>query len=109
MVTILLAILIGVLLGMAKSNPALWDVEVYKVVLQATVLTGALNMVLAFHFAANKSDESKTENTAKAFDAITAAAKTRGQLANDAASDAADEVADAAQDAADDIKGEVKP
>lgn len=61
------------MLQMAKTNPALWDVEVFKVIIQAVALTGLLNMILAFHFAANKSDEAKTENTSKAFDAIAAA------------------------------------
>lgn len=66
--------LTGALLNMARINPALWDVEVFKVIIQAVVLTGVLNMIFAFHFAANKSDETKSENTAKAFDAITATA-----------------------------------
>jgi hypothetical protein len=73
-VTIWLFILIFILLAMASANPELWTVEVFKVVMQAVVLTGALNMVLAFHFAANKGDETKAENTGKAFDAITATA-----------------------------------
>ena len=73
-VTILLAVLIGSLLKMADHDPTLWRVEIFKSILQAAVITGALNMVLAFHFAANKSDETKAENTGKAFDAITAAA-----------------------------------
>jgi hypothetical protein len=62
------------LLNMAHEDPELWKVEVFKVVIQAVVLTGVLNMIFAFHFAANKSDETKSENTAKAFDAITATA-----------------------------------
>lgn len=70
--------LVLVLLGMAHANPRLWDVEVFKVIIQAVVLTGLLNMILAFHFAANKSDETKSENTGKAFDAIAATAKAGG-------------------------------
>lgn len=73
-VTIGLFTLIVLLLMMARADPHLWDVEVFKVIAQAVVLTGFLNMVLAFHFAANKSDETKTDNTAKAFEAITATA-----------------------------------
>lgn len=104
-VTLLLTALIGTLLMMARDNPALWDVEVFKVVVQATVLTGALNMVLAFHFAANKADEVKTENTGKAFDAITAAAKKRTNP-EDGVEQAVDDVVDAAADMADEIKDE---
>ncbi len=73
-VTIGMFALLAALLGMAASDPKLWEVEVFKVIIQAVALTGLLNMILAFHFAANKSDETKSENTAKAFDAITATA-----------------------------------
>jgi cytoskeletal protein RodZ len=63
-----------VMLMMARENPKLWDVKLFEVTFQAVVLTGLLNMILAFHFAANKSDESKTDNTRAAFEAITATA-----------------------------------
>lgn len=77
-ITIALIGLIVLLLAMAAGNPRLWDVEVFKVIIQAVVLTGFLNMALAFHFAANKSDETKADNTGKAFDAITATANASG-------------------------------
>lgn len=84
-VTVLLAFLIGALLSMAKQNPGLWDVELFKTLLTATVVTGALNMVLPFHYSANKTDEKKAEidekradNTGKAFEAITATANKQG-------------------------------
>lgn len=88
----------GLLLGMATDNPALWEVEVFKVIIQAVVLTGLLNMVLAFHFASNKGSETARENTGKAFDAIIAAgssapsadAATGAQLATDAAQEVAE-------------------
>ncbi|HBK92549.1 MAG TPA: hypothetical protein DDZ68_12855 [Parvularcula sp.] len=63
------------LLGMAHASPFLWKVELFKFVLQAVVVTGLINMILAFHFAANKSDEVKADNTGKAFDAIAAASR----------------------------------
>lgn len=62
------------LLGMAWDDPPLWEVEVFKVILQAVVLTGLLNMVAAFHFASNKGSETARENTGAAFRAIEAAA-----------------------------------
>lgn len=77
-ITIALFALIVLLLMMALADPHLWSVEVFKVIIQAVVLTGFLNMVLAFHFAANKGDETKAENTGKAFEAITAAANASG-------------------------------
>ena len=40
--------------------------------------TAIVNMILAFHFTANKGDEKKADNTAKAFEAITAAANAGG-------------------------------
>ncbi len=59
---------------MARENPALWDVKLFEVILQAVVLTGLLNMVAAFHFASNKGSETARENTGAAFRAIEAAA-----------------------------------
>ena len=94
-VTILLAILIGTLLKMVDHNPELWNVELFKTLLTASIITGALNMVLAFHFAANKSDEDRTKNTGKAFDAIQATAMQGGGAAV-----AAEQTADAAADKA---------
>jgi len=70
----------SLLLGMAWEDTNLWEVEVFKVVLQAVVLTGLLNMVAAFHFASSKGSETARENTGKAFDAITATAT--GQAAS---------------------------
>ena len=93
------------LLAMAGTNPALWEVEVFKVIIQAVVLTGLLNMVLAFHFASNKGSETARENTGKAFEAITAAANA-GAVPPDAQA-AADQVAAAATDEADKIAGNV--
>lgn len=82
-VTLALFALISGLLLMALDNPALWDVEVFKVIIQAVVLTGFLNMLLAFYFAANKADEAKVENTNAAFRAIEATAKAGNDPAPD--------------------------
>lgn len=70
-----------IMLAMAKDDPKLWDVKLFEVVFQAVVLTGLLNMVVAFHFAANKNDEAKVENTRAAFDAITATANASSEAA----------------------------
>jgi hypothetical protein len=83
-VTILLAVLIGSLLKMADHNPQLWNVEVFKVIIQAAILTGALNMVLAFHFAANKGDETRGQNTGKLAEAI----RSMADSANDSSASA---------------------
>lgn len=56
------------LLNMAFKSPELWDVEVFKVIIQAVALTGLLNMILAFHFTANKSSEQKDENLSRALE-----------------------------------------
>lgn len=63
-----------VMLTMGAIDKSLWQVELFKVIIQGVILSGLINMVLAFHFAANKSDETRAQNTAKAFDAITALA-----------------------------------
>jgi hypothetical protein len=61
------------MLQMAVNDPALWNVKLFEVVFQAIALTGILNMVVAFFYAANKGDEARAVNTGKAFDAIKAA------------------------------------
>ena len=107
-VTIAIFALAVLLLGMAAANPALWEVEVFKVIIQAVVLTGLLNMVLAFHFASNKGSETARENTGKAFEAITAAANASAAPAD--AAQAADQMLDASKDEAAKIKGkEIEP
>jgi len=73
-VTIGLFALTGVLLFMAGIRPTLWDNDRFNAILQAVVLTGLLNLVGAFHFSGNQSTAKATENTGKAFDAITATA-----------------------------------
>jgi hypothetical protein len=89
-VTIAVIVLLFYLLRMAQHDKSLWDVEVFKVIIQAVALTGVLNMILAFHFAANKGDDIKAENTGKAFDALhaTANAATATAQAAQAATDA---------------------
>ena len=74
-VTILLAVLIAAMLQMAADDPKLWQVELFKTLLTASIISGGINMVLAFHYSANKGDEQKTANTRAAFDAITATAQ----------------------------------
>ena len=78
-VTMGLFALTAVLLAMAGFRPALWDNDRYNAILQAVVLTGLLNLVGAFHFSGNQSTAKATENTGKAFDAITATANAAEQ------------------------------
>lgn len=81
-VTIALFSISGGMLLMAREDSSLWNVKLFEVVLQALVLTGVLNMVTAFHFAANKGEREanvrRAENVGKAFDAISAAATAAG-------------------------------
>lgn len=105
-VTLAIIGLIILMLLMAREDPELWKVELFKTLLTAFSITGFLNMVTAFHFSATKGDEAKTDNTAKAFDAITATASAAGAPGDlkAAAVIAADKVADAAVVAADKVK-----
>lgn len=68
------------LIALAAENPRLWNVKLYELILQAVVLTGLLNLVGGFHFAANKEEREavakRADNTAKAFEAIAATAAT---------------------------------
>jgi hypothetical protein len=72
----LFAMSIG-MIAMAYAQPALWEVKLLEVILQALVITGLLNMAGAFHFAANQASAKATENTGAAFRAIEAAAHSR--------------------------------
>lgn len=78
-VTIAIYAMAMTMLVMGWVDRSLWDVELFKVLIQAVIISGLINMVLAFHFAANKSDETKAENTGAAFRAIEAAAKRSGE------------------------------
>lgn len=100
----ILMMILGMLL-MVREDPELWEVELFKTLLTAVMVTGFLNMVLPFHFSSSQNDENKSANTAKAFDAITATAAAAGKPEDlkEAAAVAAEEVADAAVVAADKI------
>lgn len=79
-VTLAIILLIVGMLMMAREDPELWKVELFKTLLTAFTITGFLNMVVSFHFSANKSDEKKVENTSRAFEAITETARRSGDL-----------------------------
>lgn len=104
-VTIATFILAASLLKMAEVHHELWNVELFKTLLTLVIGTAIVNMILAFHFTANKSDERKADNTAKAFEAITATANAGNSDLPEPAAAAAQDVADAAQNEADSKKG----
>lgn len=73
------------MLIMARNDAALWSVELFKTLITVVIVTGCINMILAFYFTANKSDEkraeidqTRAETTGKAFEAITATANAAG-------------------------------
>jgi len=63
------------MLQMAVDNPDLWKEELFKTLITVVIVTAIVNAIVAFHFAANKADETKADNTGKAFEAIKAAAE----------------------------------
>lgn len=84
---------------MAKGDPALWNIELFKTLITVVIVTGCINMVLAFYFTANKSDEdravvdaARVDNTGKAFDAIAAAASSSGNIVDPDVIKAGDDV-----------------
>lgn len=98
---------------MAKEQPSLWRVELYKTLVTVVIVTGFVNMILAFYFAANKSDEARTdldktraETTQVALQGAreAVAAVSASQGSSDAGK-AAGAVADAAQTKAEEFKG----
>jgi hypothetical protein len=101
------------MLKMAEVHTNLWDVELFKALLTLVVGSGIINMVLAFHFAANKSDETRVEvdrtraeTTGKMADAMKAVSENSGPAADatDAAANAAEQTAKAAAEKADEFK-----
>jgi len=83
-VTIMTGAFLFGLLRMARDNGDLWNVELFKTILTVFAVTGFVNMILGFHFAANKNDEDRVSNTGKALDAITATAKANSSYTDDA-------------------------
>lgn len=77
-VTIATFILAGSLLKMAEVHRELWNVELFKTLLTLVIGTAIVNMILAFHFTANKSEETRTQNTGKLADAFRAVADNAG-------------------------------
>ena len=63
---------------MGRNDASLWNVELFKTLITVVIVTGCVNMILAFHFAANKLDENRSNNTKAAFEAITATANNNG-------------------------------
>lgn len=55
------------MLMMAWNTPTLWQQELFKMILQAFVVTGIIGMILPFFYAANKTDETRADNTNQAF------------------------------------------
>jgi len=62
-VTIWIVLLSLLMMVGGYMRPALWEIDIYKTILQAVVITGLLNMVLAFHFSANQGQHQSSENT----------------------------------------------
>lgn len=104
-VTIATFALAGSMLKMAEVHRELWNVELFKTLLTLVIGTAIVNMILAFHFTANKSDEGKTERHEKTIDTIRAVADAAGgEGPSRNAAKAADQVAEAAADEAAEIK-----
>lgn len=103
-VTVGTFVLAGSMLKMAEVHSDLWNVELFKTLLTLVIGTAIVNMILAFHFTANKSDEAKSENTGKAFDALKSVAENSGSPAGNGEADGAQQAASAAQDKADELK-----
>lgn len=74
-VTVATVASLWIMLAMAREDPKLWDIKLFEILIQGFALTGMLNMILAFHFSANKSDETKADNTGKMADAMKAVAE----------------------------------
>lgn len=65
LVTGLLFFLAWKLLDMAIENGTLWDVELFKIILQAVVIGAIIGSVVAFHFAANSRHDEPQPVTVK--------------------------------------------
>jgi hypothetical protein len=74
-VTIATFVLAGSMLKMAEVHKDLWNVELFKTLLTLVIGTAIVNMILAFHFTANKGEEVRAGVDAKR-------AETSGKLAD---------------------------
>lgn len=101
-VTIATFALAASMLKMAEVHRELWNVELFKTLLTLVVGTAIVNMILAYHFTANKADEGRVERHEKTLDTIKAVASAAGGAEAEEA--AADRVAEAAVEEAEDIK-----
>lgn len=82
-VTIATFILAASMLKMAEVHRDLWNVELFKTLLTLVIGTAIVNMILAFHFTANKSEETRSQNTGKLADAFRAVADNAGGTTTD--------------------------
>ncbi len=44
---------------MARNDAALWNVELFKTLITVVIVTGCVNMILAFYFTANKQEDDR--------------------------------------------------
>ena len=60
-VTLLIFVTAWTLLRMAVVNGTLWDVELFKIILQAVIISAIIGSIVAYHFAAtNRQHEEPT-------------------------------------------------
>lgn len=52
-VTVMIFATAWTLLRMAVTNGTLWDVELFKIILQAVMISAIIGSIIAFHFSAN--------------------------------------------------------
>ncbi len=97
-----------VMLRMAVVNGDLWTVELFKILLQAIIISAIIGAIVSFHFTASKIgqelDTKRAETTGKMIDLAADAIGQNKANDPDAAGEAADQVAGAAADEADKIK-----
>lgn len=78
-VTMGIFLLAYTMLRMAVVNGDLWTVELFKILLQAVVISAIIGSIVAFHFSANKSgmdlDAKRAETTGKIVDMASEAVK----------------------------------
>lgn len=82
-VTVATFVLAASMLKMAEVHRDLWNVELFKTLLTLVIGTAIVNMILAYHFTANKADETRTQNTGKLADAFRAVADNAGGTTTD--------------------------
>lgn len=95
----------NVIIGAMIFNPSLADIDLFKIIAQAIILQGLLQLAAAFYFTATKTGAELAAGAMATLQAQTSSTSGGGASVPDSAKEAAHQVAGAATDEAESIGG----